>query len=47
MIYYLCLRPIIGLRSPMPTYPQSKPCIMFLFVVSQICPPLPSDFTSR
>ena len=47
MIYYLCLRPTIGLCGLMPTNPQSKPYIMFLFVQSQICRQLPSDSSSR
>jgi len=43
----LVLRPIIGLRSPVPTCPQGKPCIVFLFVHSWFCRRLPSDLPSR
>jgi len=39
--------PTIGLCGLMPTNPQGKPCIMFLFVWSLFCLLLPSDFASR
>src|SRR5690606_25181859 len=43
IFYYRWLRPTVGLRNPMLTYPQRKPYNMFLFVQSHFCRQLLSD----
>ena len=42
-----CLRLAVGLPCPMPSRPNGKPYILFLFVDSHLCRLLPSDPSSR
>jgi len=47
MIYLTSLRLTFGLFDLLLNYPDGRPYIMFLFVISTFCLTLPSDSTSR